>query len=381
MNQFHVLLLCLIRSISLAIIVSFAVTYNSKMMKHLILMTFILMVPLSLPACIINQLDGSTNYGISWPTEGPTWGQSFVACESGEVMEIAFWPHAVTTGMYSLELNAADCSNTWIVTNILVDGGNPVIVDLSTGSGTSRNVVAGTTYIFHLVGPPTATNLQLYLSETNPYPGGEDIADNCASYGLDLWFRVGIGESLTVLPVEMLSFEAALHVDGTSIELEFSTASESGASHFEIEHSVNGLNYQEIGEVKASGNAVNISYYNFEHRFPGAGINYYRLKQVDEDGNFKYSKVISILFNSGSSNFSIAPNPANHELTIYFNAIATDNGTLNLYNIEGQLLKHLPVEDGAKKVVWAIDDIPSGIYLVSFIKDGIPQTLKKVVKQ
>ena len=109
------------------------------------------------------------------------------------------------------------------------------------------------------------------------------------------------------LPVELISFTGRLLPAG-EVLLEWATASEFNASHFEIEHSPDGLNFSKIGEVPATGGAV-LTEYSFIDPQPANGINYYRLRQVDFDGQFSYSEVVAIEVDKLVATTRIFPNP------------------------------------------------------------------------
>ena len=110
--------------------------------------------------------------------------------------------------------------------------------------------------------------------------------------------------------------------------LTLATASEQNDTYFDVEHSTNGLEFKTIGNVKGQGTAQTVTNYNFEHTAPIAGINYYRLKQVDFDGAFTYSPVQSIEF--GKSDFVIKSNLVKEGLDIIVNNM---NATqVNIFN-------------------------------------------------
>ncbi|MCX2741408.1 T9SS type A sorting domain-containing protein [Pontibacter anaerobius] len=97
---------------------------------------------------------------------------------------------------------------------------------------------------------------------------------------------------ITPLPVELSRFEGKAAQSGVSLEWE--TASEQNNSHFEVERSTDGKAFEHLGKVAGNGNSsVALSYKYFDkHPFPG--LNYYRLKQVDFDGRYEYSKVVAV---------------------------------------------------------------------------------------
>jgi Cohesin domain len=96
----------------------------------------------------------------------------------------------------------------------------------------------------------------------------------------------------SILSIDLQSFTAKRR-NPTTTDLAWQTASETNAGYFAIEQSNTGNNFQKIGEVKANGTTRTPQYYSFAHENPETALNYYRLKMVDADAQFKYSKIIT----------------------------------------------------------------------------------------
>lgn len=110
-------------------------------------------------------------------------------------------------------------------------------------------------------------------------------------------------QQLISLPVSYASW--TVHGDGKNALLQWTTAAEQDNAGFGVQHSQDGINYQEIGFVAPS----NSRDYSFVHAEPGNGINYYRLRQVDIDGSESYSEIRRIEFTSNQEALRIFPNP------------------------------------------------------------------------
>jgi hypothetical protein len=98
------------------------------------------------------------------------------------------------------------------------------------------------------------------------------------------------------LPVELLYLKA--DVLNETVLLEWVTLSEINNDYFEIQRSHNGIDFMQIGKLYGAGNSNNKNYYYYTDDDPIFGISYYRLKQIDFDGVFSFSKTISVLLNS-----------------------------------------------------------------------------------
>lgn len=107
-----------------------------------------------------------------------------------------------------------------------------------------------------------------------------------------------------VLPVEFIFFKPSQVARG--VKLDWATASERNSSHFNIERSTNGLTFEMIGSVGASGNSSNKNNYSYLDEEPLIGTTYYRLKQVDLDDTYEYSNLVSVN-RSGPGTYSVYP--------------------------------------------------------------------------
>ena len=164
-----------------------------------------------------------------------------------------------------------------------------------------------------------------------------------------------------VLPVELINFQAKT-VENTVL-LTWQTASETNASHFDIERSNDGISFQKIGETKAQGKAAN---YQFTDDTP-LSMSYYRLKGIDFDEKSTISKVVSIS-TKGNNKLKVYPSVSTGVLNI--ETTGTD-ANFQIINLLGQ-----SVMGGKTKQTIDISALPKGTYL---LKIGIEQV--KFIKQ
>ncbi|MCE7040412.1 DUF4347 domain-containing protein [Dyadobacter sp. CY312] len=174
---------------------------------------------------------------------------------------------------------------------------------------------------------------------------------------------------LDPLPVTLIRFGAEKH-EG-QILLSWQTTSETNSSHFKIERSDKNLKWVETGDVAAVGESSMLQNYTYTDTQPLSGENLYRLKMVDVDGSFAYSKIVSVHFES--KRLSAYPNPVSEKLFI------KDGPTVNsvkLYNVNGIL-----VFSAASFPEKGLDVRPlaSGMYIVNITdQSGKVETLKFV---
>lgn len=117
----------------------------------------------------------------------------------------------------------------------------------------------------------------------------------------------------TALPVKLVSF-AASKTETNSI-LKWATTEETNSDHFEVQHSQDADRWSVIGKVNSAGDSKVTTNYQFSHSTPVDGINYYRLRMIDRDETFAYSRIVSVHFQD-SNNFNVYPNPASRFLKI-----------------------------------------------------------------
>lgn len=174
-------------------------------------------------------------------------------------------------------------------------------------------------------------------------------------------------EANNALAVELISFEAVQSFNSTL--LKWATQTESNSDYFVLEHAPYGIDFKEIARVSAVGFSSEIQTYTQRHAQPQNGENYYRLKQVDIDGTFKYSEVIVFEMNrSDRPTLEVFPNPVANETTVFFhnNLGYTFNSEVNVHNMSGQLVKvySFGVLQGENRIELDLNGLESGYYTI-----------------
>ncbi len=182
-----------------------------------------------------------------------------------------------------------------------------------------------------------------------------------------------------VLPVELVDFKAK-KVD-TGVQLEWTTASELNADRFEVERSTDGFSFEKIGERPAAGIPIAIGTveqrYVFLHENPSAGMNYYRLRQMDVDGKEEYSKVVSVSVGTDwRFELKVFPNPVSHHLNLDLPTNMEDGEMARLFDITGRLVMTAPIAKGINLL--DVSSLPAGTYLLEIIK-GTTRFVEKVM--
>ncbi len=143
------------------------------------------------------------------------------------------------------------------------------------------------------------------------------------------------------VPVSLKDF--ALQQKGANeIELRWSTESEWNNDRFEIEYAVDGIDFQKIGTLAAKTSEAESFEYSFSHLDVRANDNYYRLKQIDQDGQFEYSKILYQKIASPKNHFSISPNPSSSkQVQLLTETLSDQEVIIKVYDLTGRLLDEI----------------------------------------
>ena len=175
------------------------------------------------------------------------------------------------------------------------------------------------------------------------------------------------------LPVTFAAFTG--RQEGNSIVLEWATMSENNNDYFEIERSLDGVNFVTIGYVDGAGNSSSHIDYIFSDNAPEQGRLYYRLSQVDFDGTREYAdKVVTVTFANNKLTVSIVPNPTSGLFTLQN---CGNSGQLVIMTQNGMVVKEFEVTDFNQQI--NIGDLANGIYIAKYTTDS-ESTILKIVK-
>lgn len=145
------------------------------------------------------------------------------------------------------------------------------------------------------------------------------------------------GWSLTItstnvpLSLSLISFD--VRKQGKEAELLWKTAEELNTGFFGVERSTDGKVFNQIGEIKAEGHAIEVSTYSYTDEEPATANNFYRLRMVDQDGTYRYSPIAAADFSSGRIS-KLYPNPCKDKLILDLSQL-THISQITIVNIEG----------------------------------------------
>lgn len=318
--------------------------------QGMITATYAAEIPTSYDAYDASCTGSSTAFSFSLPA-----GDNYTVTG----IDISYSMTALSTGFKDEQRSQVHCQNT-NMTEGVVSG-----VGASTGTYSyTRNAVKIATFVFdNSAGNPNSGG-NIYIGAEDTDPGG------VLYYGFDFDPHPIVieGSQTTLLPIELLSFTATKSGQ-TDALLEWSTAVEKNADHFELERNMEGSRlWEKAGQVAAVGESNTPQKYSFlDQNIPlhktRKNTASYRLKMVDMDGAYKYSNIESVLFNPKTVTITTYPNPTSDFINIKWHAISSTNeiATLEIFDLSGKLMlsKQITVNTAIQE---NIGDFPSGTY-------------------
>ncbi len=179
--------------------------------------------------------------------------------------------------------------------------------------------------------------------------------------GLSAFGEFGFGGSEGSLPVELLYFEAR-RAAGQSVGLDWATASELNNKGFEIEHSVDGRSFSYVHFLAGAGTSSLKQEYRFTHTQPAVGTNYYRLKQVDHDGNYDYSEVRAVQLSDAP--FKLYPTVSNNTITLELDRELSQEGVVEVYDPSGKVVLQAAFPTSAQQQILEVGALAPGQYFL-----------------
>jgi hypothetical protein len=261
--------------------------------------------------------------------------------------------------------------------NIGSFGAKPIFVDIDKDGDFDALVGEGEGTINYFENLGNTENANFNLISTDEPFGLNDIGESSAPAIIDIdgdgFFEAIIGnrdgcliyfENNIELPVELLYFQAKATKQNQA-QLIWATTSEQNNSHFFIERSRNGKQFEVIGKVQGAGTTLEQQDYTFIDETPFEGVNYYRLQQVDLDGAFEYTNIEAVHINGKQETLAIFPIPTREVLNYNITQLEGIKA-IHLFDLMGRLVKTDRELDGTIDM----SDLPSGQYTLLFEGEG-----------
>ncbi|HFC01213.1 MAG TPA: T9SS type A sorting domain-containing protein [Phaeodactylibacter sp.] len=283
----------------------------------------------------------SQNYFMSESRDQPNLVMNYnlVFCDAGQANIEAFWNGANLMGLSNIYTASGTGANDTY--------GNPIFADAANAD-------------FHI--PSNSPAINIGDPGFSPAAGEVDMDGEARVNGVNP-VDAGADEYYAPLPVEYLAPFQAIIIDNR-VKLFWATATELNSKLYEIERTNDIDSWKKIGTVDAKNQSNTVSVYAIWDGEPLRGTSYYRLKQIDFDGNFAYSNIASVYFID--PDFAIFPNPTRGELKLLFSTEM--KGTILVSDLLGKIVFQKTLEGNEAKL--DLSHLPGGVYDVSIVTQG-----------
>ena len=272
--------------------------------------------------------------------------------------------------------NSATNNTTKITIQMLATGVGPATLDNKPGYDVTSSYTTWIQLNFTHSSPSSTTNMNIdpvsaAISLFN-HEGDSDGSGTNTSYTVSNGGLTLHGLSNQPLPVELSSFSAL--VNSNNVNLNWKTATEMNNNGFEVQREVRsqksetGIQWEKVGFIPGHGNSNSPKEYSFTDNNLTGGTNFvYRLKQIDNDGQYQYSKELEVeVVPKQFSLYQNYPNPFNPSTNIKFDLPEASKVRIDVYNILGEKIAELlnkTIETGFHQVEFNGSNLSSGTYI------------------
>lgn len=236
------------------------------------------------------------------------------------------------------------------------------------------------TYTWKKNGVPISTNREIIFpsysaGDNGVYVCTVSIAGGCVTRTVTVTLNSLLCGQMISLPIKLSEF--TVQKIGNSAKISWSTEEEINSSYFNIERSIDGINWNTIATVNAANNSSQRIDYSIADNAPVKGINYYRLKSVDRDTKYTYSPVKTALFKSAYT-IEVAPNPAKNIVHVYIAKTGTQAAKVQLLNVNGTVIYNTTSSQSHIQI--DVSGISKGLYFVKVMEADTVTVLRVVVE-
>ena len=219
------------------------------------------------------------------------------------------------------------------------------------------------------------TNVSDFGGIGDPNDGSEcDCAtvcagSSCADCEQDCAFICAAGGNNINFPVELIDFSGEYRQG--AVQLTWATANELNNSHFIIEKAQNGRDFTQLATVGGAGTSTQTLNYHYTDMQPFEDINYYRLKQIDFDGSYSYSSILTVTTKGFGTTMTVNTDYGQSEINVAISSAEAGSGKLQVLNAAGQMLYSTDMEiiSGTRNINIPLQNLTSGIYFVRLVDE------------
>ena len=301
---------------------------------------------------LISFLDENGNPFSTTPTYNGYYDAGPVessVCNTTPTVNANPWSSPLGTGHFS-----AHATSTVDITNTCITSGDTNGPD-DTGSLLATTTgIAGSTRIGGFI-------FMVYLEDVASATTEDQATSTSTTFTSTLKGMTITGN--TPLPIELVSFAANQKEE--TVALNWITASEENNDFFTVETSKDGINFSSLAEIKGAGSSIETKHYQYTHYNPEVGVNYYRIKQTDFDGQFGYSQTKVVIVTSSKA-IKIFPTLVTDKINLEAEDGLKQNTTIEIFNLNGLLIKQMSLSSKQYSFELDLHDLPNGTYYISY---------------
>lgn len=190
-------------------------------------------------------------------------------------------------------------------------------------------------------------------------------------------------EPISILPIELSSFAAICNETGDKVKIQWATATENNTSHFDVERSLDGANWEILGTTLAAGNSTSIQTYSMDdYDVRGHEVIYYRLNQLDQDGLSKLYGPTSAECTSNLNGLELFPNPAGTEVSLLLHGDYAEGTEVIFTDMHGKEVKKIIYSESVGKLMIVdLRNLEPGVYLVKVKSHVSNSQFVRLIKQ
>ena len=272
-------------------------------------------------------------------------------------------------GTNPAEVDNPVVDRTWMISEN-TPGGSFATITPQWNAGDGVNGFNNThTYVTHYMGGEWTSEIDsaIYAAPangTNPYTTTEDSITSFSPFAVASSGQFPLAIRLNTITAQNM---------GTRNKVEWKSATEAAGDKYELERSTDAKSYKTIATIPAKGKAT--TYTQWDENAAN-GINYYRVKMIDANGNYNYSKVVSATVKV-TDIFSIEafPNPVKNTVSVMVNGTVKGNGSVTITDVTGRVVKTATEVNGNKADI-NVSDLASGVYLINYTDDVHTESVK-----
>lgn len=283
------------------------------------------------------------------------------------------------TVSYSIEGTIGNCSNTVFYELRVAER------SASVGLAASTNSINGPTLVNFTANPVNGGENPIFkflVNNVSQQSGpsaqfsrtvspGDQVACEMTSSEACVDEKVVVSNTITlesVLPITLINFSGSETPSGNA--LSWKTLTEKNSSHFELEKAYNSNQFETLATIKAAGNSSSFRNYSYLDIKPLSGKNFYRLKMIDIDGSYQYSRVVLIDNKNEQSGIRLLNNPthSNGFASMIITNAERGHAEIIISNLSGQIVQSHKVNNisGTQQLVIDSKRLSSGIYIITY---------------